>query len=170
MANPFQISIDLDDIFRGDHENPGETFEDAIRRQVIDNITNIVKRQAIDSIAHKVTEAVDKTIAEAVASVMPKMIEEVLTSEYTPVERYGSTKPPTTLRNEIVKTIVEEFKYVKPDNYGHRNKNRFTQMIDDFVGSKCDEFKREFNELVGKGYHAAAVKATVAELSLKLNR
>ena len=109
MSNPIQISIDLHDVFFGDDEYPNETLEEAIRRQVVAQIASEVKSQALKPISALVNGHVENAVAESVSSVLPKMIEEVLQSEYTVVGKWGEKGKTTTLRNEIVETLTDQF-------------------------------------------------------------
>ena len=166
MSKPISIEISLENVFTDENGYPSESVEESIRRQVVQEITRTCKSKIDSEIVNVVHSTVTKLIDDAVAEKVPGMIEMLLNEQYTPTTSWGEKHAPTSVREELIKRFRDEFQYTKTDRYGNRTSTKFTQAVDSFIQEKLSEFKKEFNETVGKEFNAQAMKY-VAEVVAK---
>jgi hypothetical protein len=159
-----KIEIDLNDIL-GD-ENGAETLQESVRRQVIDTLVRTTKAGVDATIKQQVAATIKETLERELIEKMPGIINDVLTSEYTPVGRYGDAGKPTTFRAELVKSISEQMTY-KAARFDS-DKNAFTRAVDSLVESEVATFKKEFNSHVTAKFVADAMDYAAAEMAKRL--
>lgn len=160
-----KIEIDLNDIL-GD-EYGSETLQESVRRQVIDNLTNVIKNGVGKKVEYEVAELINSEVRSAVAEKMPSLVDEILTTEYVTVDRYGNrSKDSTTVRKEIVSSVTEQMVYNK-GNYSS-DKNAFTRAVDEAVEAHVKEFKTQFNKLVDETFCAEAMNYAQKKLAERL--
>jgi hypothetical protein len=166
VSKPISIEISLENVFTDENGYPSESVEESIRRQVVQEITRTCKGKIDSEIVNVVHSTVTKLIDDAVAEKVPGMIEMLLNERYTPMTSWGEKHAPTSVREELIKRFRDEFQYTKPDRYGNHTRTKFSDAVDKFVQEKLSEFKKEFNETVGKEFNAQAMKY-VAEMVAK---
>lgn len=170
IPNKLSIELDLNEILTDENGYPEESVEQSIKRQVIEKIAETAKKGIGRQIEISIRDAVAKVIDSAVAEKLPSMIDMLLNEEYTPRTQWGEKLEPTTVRNELIKRFREEFQYVKTDPYGNRSKaTAFSQAVDKFVEEKLREFKKTFDDTVGKQFHEEALKYVGQVISKKFN-
>ena len=161
-----KIEIDLNDIL-GD-EYGTETLADSVRRQVVEKMKAEIQVGISKKIDCELSAEIKKAIAENISTVMPDLIGSALDAEYIQVDKWGDRNPtPTTFRNQIVKSINEQFVY-KAARYAS-DKNSFTRAIDDLVKVKLTDFKSAFLKEVNSNYLAETMEFAVKTLKEKLN-
>jgi len=157
-----KIEIDLNEIL-GD-EYGTETIEESVRRQVTDWLVTDFKTKMGNVLDGEIKEKVDSLIKDELEEKFPKMIEDLWEMEYNPVTRYGQTeREPTTLKNELLKTISEQLIY-KKTGYSS-DKTVFTKAVDRSVELGVSSFKKEFDETVTKELRKEAFKYALKQLS-----
>lgn len=161
-----KIEIDLNDILR-DHDGvPEESLNEAIRRQVVENLTKRMQ----DGIGRRLDEEISRRISEVVqsevASRAPAFVETLFDAPYRPVDRFGHPGHPTTFRAELLKSIHEQMTY-KPETYNDR-KNAFTKAVDDTVRAKLAEFQKEWTRRVDSQFVNTALQHATEQLRKRM--
>lgn len=141
-----KIEIDLNDIL-GD-EFGAETIQESVKRQVIEHLSREVKEGIGKRLDSEVSAMINSELKEALKARIPGLIDDLMTTEYTPVDRWGSYErdKTTTFRKELVKSINEQMVYKKA-RY-ESDKSAFTKAVDSVVSENVNEFERSFNKLV----------------------
>lgn len=159
-----QITINLADIFC-DGEEPCD-LQEAIKAEVVRNITAMMSKNIHQQISHNVTRIMDEEIASAVKVHIPAIIDDILNVQYTPVDTYGSRGQQTTFRTELLKKIQSEMQY-KPQQY-ESNENVFTKAIRNITKEQLAIAKTAFDKQVNAEFIAQVHAYAVAALAKKL--
>ena len=159
-----QLNIDLSDLFCDDEE-PCD-LQDAVKREVVRNITATIKNNIHKKIDSEVSRVIDEEIAVAVKAQLPKIIDDIINVEYIPVDTYGSRREPTTFRNELLKKMQSEMQY-KPQQY-ERDENSYTKTVRGIVKEQLTQFKATFDKQVNAEFIAEVHKYAISALSKKL--
>ena len=164
-----KIEIDLND-FLGD-EYGAETLNESIKRQVIDNLTKTVEKGIQKQINEKVSSVIEDTLCLALAEKMPILIYDLMNATYQPVDIYGSRKPETTFRNELIKSIMEQMTYKK--QYSGDKDNFFTKAVDQVIAEQMkiisENYKKTVDEFIGKKAFDLAITTLKIKLGLEVN-
>lgn len=155
-----KLEIDLNDIL-GD-EYGAETLQEAVKRQILEGVTRQV-RKAIDD---EIGKVLNQELANAVKEQIPGIVNDLINTEYTPVERWGSTKPPTTFRKELLRVLMEEMVYKKSGSSYDRN--YFTNAVDEVIKSETKEFQKQFNSIVTEQFTKDAFEYAVGKLKERI--
>jgi hypothetical protein len=160
-----KIEIDLNDIL-GD-EYGAETLNDSIRRQVVDALSKTVER----GIANKINEEIDSQINTAIKDFLdvnlPALFADMLEAEYQPVNRWGGKDGgPTTLRNQLIKSVTEQMVY-KKQRYDSDN-NTFTKSVDSIVNDQMKIIEKNYREIVDESIAKKAFELAIDTLKKKL--
>lgn len=159
-----KIEIDLNEILRDEYGT--ETFEESVRREVLDTLSVRI----LKNVQTEMDETVDAVIqAELKANIelrMPEMLQMIFETEYVPVDTYGSKKPPTTVRQELVKAFSEKMTYTKKTY--DSDKNEFSRMLDAVVADKVKEFKASFNKTIDAQFTQECFAYATEKLKQKL--
>lgn len=140
-----KIEIDLNDIL-GD-EYGAETIQEAVRRQVVEKITNLTKEKISKQIDNEISLLISTEIKKSIETKMDEFLLTALDSPYRQVDRWGErTTGETTFRKEIIKEIQEGMK-ISRNSYGD-GANIFTKMIDDINKDLVKGFKEQFDKSV----------------------
>lgn len=163
-----KLEIDLNNIFRDDETGEvAESLEEAIRRQVVDSLTNKFRERVQRQVDSDISKYVEEATKNALGDKLPVMIEDILNYEYTPVNRYGvKADTATTFRNEIIKAISSEMEY-KPKNY-HSDENAFTRSVRSIVSSQTEALKKEFEARIDAGFRKDALAWATTELAKRM--
>lgn len=161
-----KIEIDLNDILGDEHG--AETLQDSVRRQVIDKMQSVIKAGVGKQIDEAVSLMIDENLKSFVKDKLPELIDNLFEQAYTPTGRYGDKEKPTTLRQELLKTIVEQFKYEKKNSYNSEKENIFTKAIDDCVKEHTEHFRKEFVSHVDGKFIAEAMDFATKRLAERL--
>lgn len=163
-----KIEVDLNDIFCDPETGqPEESVEQAIRRQIVDNLTRTMRDGIMKRVNAEVAEQIQAAIKTAVADRMETLVTDALDAEFTPVDSYGCrAKEPTTCRKEIIKAVQEQIKY-KPERYSYDN-NAFTKTVKEIADSAFSKFKSDFDAAVNEDLRKQAMAHAVATLQKKL--
>lgn len=102
-----KIEIDLDTIFRDEEGEPGESIEEAVRRQVTDRLTGDLRKHLFARLDHQLSEVTRDQIGAVVKEKMPALMDAILSAAYVPVSNYGQRAEPTTFRNEVIRLCGE---------------------------------------------------------------
>jgi hypothetical protein len=163
-----KIEIDLNDIL-GD-EYGAESLNDSIKRQVIENITKTVEAGIKKQINEEVSKAIQENLVSALDDKMPLLIDDLMNAEYQPVDNYGSRKPITNFRNELIKSIMEQMTY-KKQNYSDKE-NFFTKAVDAVISEQmriiAADYKKTVDEFIGKEAFNLAIKTLKTKLGLEI--
>lgn len=136
-----KIEIDLNNIL-GDDDYGSETLQESIRRQVIENLTSKMQKGVMATVDQEVRKQIGEAIQKYIADNMGTIMEQVFNQPYKSVDRYGTSGPETTFRQEIVKALHENMKYVKKSY--DSEKNVYSKLIDDYVGQQVRTFQTEY--------------------------
>jgi hypothetical protein len=161
-----KIEIDLDDIFRDENGEPGESLEESIRRQVTDRLTGDLRKRLFDRFDVQLSEIMHDQIGAVMKEKMPPLMDDILNATYVPVSTYGQRGEPTTFRDEIIRSITANLKY-EPKTYS-RDENAFTQAVKSVVEQKTSAIKAEITKQVDTQFAADALKIAVAKLAERL--
>lgn len=163
-----KIEIDLNDIFC-DEETSGasESLEEAIRRQVVDSLTDKFRERVQRQVDLDISKYVEEQTTKALSDKLPALIEDILNYEYTPVDRYGvKSKTATTFRTEIIKAISAEMEY-KPKTY-NSDENAFTRSVRSVVSSQTEALKKEFEAKIDADFRKDALAWATTELAKRM--
>lgn len=160
-----KIEIDLNDIFGGNDEGPGETLQDSIKRQVVETLIRRTSEGIGKAVQEKTAEAIDRLLAAEVEKLMPQLVGELMDRPYQQVGRYGERGKVTTFREQLLEKIVSEMDY-KPssDSYGRSNENVFTKAVRGVIDGRLAEFKKAFDKTVDTQFVVEALAHASAKL------
>ncbi|MCA9409528.1 MAG: hypothetical protein KC733_12615 [Candidatus Omnitrophica bacterium] len=161
-----KIEIDLGEVLADEYGNM-ENLAETIKRQIVDNLTNILKSRVAVEVDKKTSEMINAELQKVVAAQMPTLFNELIDREYTTYDSNGRKGVSTTLRNAIIDTLTKQMIY-KNTNY-NSDKNYFTLSVDEIVKSRCNEFKLKFNKEVDDIFVKEALDYAVAKLKTRLN-
>ncbi len=161
-----KIEIDLNDIL-GD-EYGVESLQDSVRRQVVDKLQKIIQDGVGKQIDHAVAIMINENIKSFAKDKLPDLIDNLFEHTYTPVGKFGDKDKPTTLRQELLKTITDQFQYEKKNDYYSDKKNIFTKAVDDCVQTHVEQFKKEFISKVDGKFVAEAMDFATNKLKERL--
>jgi hypothetical protein len=161
-----KIEIDLSDIFHDHNGDPAETLADSIRRQVVDTLAARAAEGVKKRIDAAVDEAISGALSKAVAEQMPALVADLMTATYQPVDHYGRRAEPTTLRDQLLKSVAEQMVY-KKGNYDS-DKNAFTRAVDDTVKAKLAEFQKEWTRQVDSAFVKDALAYATEQMMTRL--
>lgn len=160
-----KIEIDLNDIFGGNDESPGETLQESIRRQVVDTLIRRTSEGIGKIVQEKTAEAIDAMLATEVAKLMPQLVSELMDRPYQQIGRYGERGKTTTFRDQLLEKIVSEMDYQPAkDGYSRDRENVFTKAVRNVVDTQLAEFKRTFDKTVDTQFVAEALTHATAKL------
>ena len=160
-----KIEIDLNEILFDENYGP-ESLQESVQRQVIDKIKDQVLRTSVHKVQEEIDRQIANTVSETIKEKLPELFDDLLNAEYTPVERYGTKKEPTSFRKELVKTIQEQMVY-KKESY-ESNKNAFTKAVDGIIEEQMREIKKDFAKQVSTETAKQAFEEAVKLLKQKL--
>lgn len=148
-----KIEIDLNDIFSGNDEGPGETLQESIRRQVVDTLIRRTSEGINKVVQEKTAEAIDAMLATEVGRLMPQLVNDLMDHPYQQVGRYGERGKTTTFREQLLDKIVSEMEY-KPssDSFSRDRENVFTKAVRGVVDGRLSEFKKQFDKTVDANF------------------
>jgi hypothetical protein len=160
-----KIEINLNDIM-GDEYGDVESLAESIRRQ----ITKSLSEKISEGIKKRVEEEVEKILEIEIKQVAKKKCEEITNSlideEYTPTDNYGRIKEKTTMRNQFIKTLVDEMQY-KRTGYDSE-KNYFTRAVDDLTKQELSKFQKEYTSIVNQNLLSEAMEYALKKLNEKV--
>lgn len=161
-----KIEIDLDDIFRDDEGNPEESLQDSIRRQVITKLEGDLRKRLFERMDLELAGILRESMEAAVSQKVPGLIDDLMVATYRPCDRYGSLSEPTTFRNELLKTVMEQLTY-KPDSHTYRE-NVFTKAVREIVEKQTREMKSALEDQINEQFKRDALTYAVETLSKRL--
>ncbi|MHB1310498.1 MAG: hypothetical protein ACYC3L_00680 [Gemmatimonadaceae bacterium] len=161
-----KIEIDLDTIFRDEEGEPGESIEEAVRRQVTDRLTGDLRKRLFDRLDHQLSEVMRDQIGAVMKEKMPALMDDILNATYVPVSNYGQRAEPTTFRNEIIRSVAANMKY-EPKNHSS-DENAFTQAVKSVVTAQTKAIRDELTKQIDTQFAADALKTAVAKLAERL--
>lgn len=161
-----KIEIDLNEILADEYGNNGENLAQSVMRQIIEHFTDDIGDQVNKAIRDLINEKVAEAAKTAVADYVKGVAEELLETGYSPVDQYGSKAQPTTLREQLHKTLVGQCNFSKCSS--SYNNNAYTNAVLSAVDSKLVEFKKEFSNQVNGEFVKSAMNHAVSELKKKL--
>lgn len=161
-----KIEIDLDDVFRDDNGEAGETMQEAVRRQIVQRLTEDYRKRLFSRFDVELTSIMQGQIAEVMKTKMPDMIDDIMNAKYTPVSSFGSRGETTTFRDEIIKSVAANMVYA-PKSYSSEE-NVFTRAVKSIVELKTDEIKKAITAQVDTKFRTDAITFAVQELSKRL--
>lgn len=164
-----KIEIDLNDIFGGNDEGPGETLQEAIQRQVVDTLIQRTRDGLNKVVLEKTSEAIDQMLAAEVKNLMPQLVSDLMDHPYQQVGRYGERGKTTTFREQLLEKIVSEMDF-KPskDSYNRDQENVFTKAVRGCVEAQLSEFKKAFDKSVDTNFINHALDHATAKLRERL--
>jgi hypothetical protein len=161
-----KFEIDLNDILSDEYGC--ETLQESVKRQVVENLTRVVEKGIKKQIDEEVSKAISENLVIALAEKMPLLIDDLMTSEYQPVDSWGSKFHKTTFRNELIKSIMEQMTY-KKQAYSDRE-NFFTKAVDSVISEQMKiistEYKKTVDEAIGKKAFELAISTLKKQLNL----
>ena len=156
------ITIDLNDIFKDEDRCSVETVNQAIQRQVIEQLASDYQK----TYDKQLSLAIDEEIKKALSQNIPPLIGEIMHTEYTPVDRFGKRGSPTTMKDAIIEATAAELIY-KPKAY-LGDQNTFTNAVHAVVKEQVNAFKQEFMALVDEQFKREALEFAITTLKQKL--
>ena len=143
-----KIEIDLKDILTEEY-GPPESLAESIHRQIVEQLKLEIKSDLKDKINQQIDKIVTEMVKDEADKQMPAFLTNLFDTEYTPTDRYGDRKKPTTFRSEMLKTIQENMVWKPESDYHYRDReNAFTKMTRSVVDAELKRFQNEFDSLV----------------------
>lgn len=142
-----KVEIDLQDIL-GDEYGDVESLSESIQRQVKESIEKKIAEGIVSRVNQQVTEVIQSKIEEYVESQLPSLFDELIDKEYTVRDKWGSNARQTTMRKELLSTLLSQMEYKKA-NYDS-DKNYFTRNVDEATREYIQNFKNEFDKKVNE--------------------
>lgn len=161
-----KIEIDLNDIFRDEDGEAAESMEECVRRQVITRLTEDYRKRLFQRFDQELGDIMRDQIGKVMETQMPGFIDDILNAKYRPIGRYGERGEETTFRDEIIKSVVEEMRYL-PQDYSHKE-NAFTKAVKSIVELKTGEVKKHLTEQIDTKFKTDAITFAVQQLSERL--
>lgn len=163
-----KLEIDLNDIFRDDETGEiAESLEEAIRRQVVDSLTNKFRERVQRQVDLDVSKYVEEATRKALGDKLPGLIEDILNYEYTPVNKYGvKEQASTTFRQEIIKAISDQMIY-SPKTYAS-DENAFTKSVRSIVAAQNAALRKEFEDKIDANFRKDALAWATTELAKRV--
>ncbi|MCE2838032.1 MAG: hypothetical protein LW834_13910 [Cyanobium sp. 49614_E6] len=163
------ISINLSDIFRdedGDLLDDDEATRQAIKRQVIDQLTSECLKILFGRYDDELVLIMRSQLNEVMKTRMPSLVDDVMNTEFTPVNKNGQRSEPTTFRAEIIKTCTSEMTY-EPKHYV-LDENFFTRTIKGVLREQTEAFKEALKQQIDTLFKSNALVFAVDELKKRL--
>ena len=160
-----KIEIDLNEILR-DEYGEGEGLAESIRRQIIREVKESAKKGIDAQINAAVSEAISDGLKTAVSEQMPALITDLMNAEYQPIGKWGDKAAPTTVRNELIKSISENMVY-KRASYDS-DKNAFTRAVDSTMQELMKQFQKDFITQVDGKFRDEALRVATQSILAKL--
>lgn len=161
-----KVEINLDEVFRGEDGEPGETLQESITRQVIDRLSADNRQRFFQRFDEALTKVMQAQIAEVMKTRMPDMIDDIMNATYTPVSSYGQRGEQTTFRAEIIKSVAANLVY-KPSTYSS-DENAFTQAVKSIVKAQTDAITKSLKGQIDGEFAKNAMTYAVKTLSERL--
>jgi hypothetical protein len=161
-----KITINLDELFCDENGQPGESIEQAIRRQVVAQLTESYRKRVFSQFDTELARVIQDQLKEVVIIKMPSFVEDLMNSQFTPVDTCGRRGQPTTFRNELIKAINSELEY-KPKSFSSEE-NAFTKAVKAVVAEQLAAFKKEFTSKIDASFRRDALAYAVAQLQERL--
>ncbi|MBO1362071.1 hypothetical protein J2D73_20015 [Acetobacter sacchari] len=160
-----KIEIDLNEILR-DEYGDAETMAESIHRQIVETVAKSAKEGVKKKIDEEVSAAIQSGLAVAVKEQMPALMDDLLNATYTPVDTYGRRSEPTTMRDQLIKTLTENMVY-RTGRYDS-DKNAFAKAVDSIIEAQMKEFKKEFDSKIDANFRREALTYATNSLLAKL--
>ena len=161
-----KIEIDLNEIL-GD-KNSVETLQKSVRRQVVDSLKFDIQKKIKQSVDKEISRVINKEIKNVCDIELPELLKDLIDTPYKPVSSYGEYGQETTIRKTLIETLEKQMQYTKKDNWGNRDKNYFTEHIDQIVATCMAEFNKSFKAQIDENFKKEALESAVKMLSEKL--
>lgn len=164
-----KIEIDLDDVFRDEEGEPGESIQESVRRQIIDRLSGDMRKRLFARLDEELSTIMREQISVVMAEKMPELIDDIMNVKYTPVSTYGHRGEPTTFRDEIIKAIGANMVYA-PKSYSSEE-NTFTRAVKrPSLKYKAEEYKARtkaqmFAWASGNPYHEQVINECCPDFS-----
>lgn len=159
-----KIEIDLKDIL-GDEYGDMESLAGSIERQLVNHLKDNLAAGIQKKIDSEVNVIISDKVKEAANNILPTLIEELVDKEYQVVDRYGDRKGSTTMRKELISTLTSQMVYKKC--IYNRDKNFFTERIDEIVSGQMEEFKKMFDSKVDEEFTKEAFEYAIIKMKQK---
>lgn len=140
-----KVEIDLQDIL-GDEYGDMESLSDSIQRQVKEAIENRIAKGIMQRVNDEVDKIIQLKIGEYVETQLPSLFAEIIDAKYTVRDKWGSNARETSMRQELLSTLLSQMEY-KKTNYDSE-KNYFTRNVDAVLSDCMKNFKDKFDTKV----------------------
>ena len=162
-----EITINLGEILTDEYGNQ-ESLAESIKCQIVEGLSKKLQRGIMDKVDSEVSKIIEEQIKTIVECQLPSFASELIDKEYTIVDKWGSNKETTTIRNKLINTITQEMVY-KPTNYD-RDKNYFTKNVDEILSQKMKEFKKDYDAKIDEVFTKQALEYAFNEMKKKLGK
>ena len=162
-----EVKIDLKDLLSQEFESEGslaELIKDEIVKQVSSSIKEAIEEIVREELRAEI-EAFSKDVLEKAKEQVVNDLVSITDTEYTPVDKYGGKGKPTTIRNEIHKTVVEQCVYSRG---GYSDKNEFTRAVDKIVENEVKAFGKTYDTIVNETFTKEALDYATQKLKERL--
>lgn len=161
-----KIEIDLNEILVSEDGIGNETWENGVRRLVVNKLAEDFRSSISRSVDEKISALLDDQIAEAIQKYMPGIIDDIVNSSYTPVSSFGQRGEPTTFREELVKAIVSNLVYKKCRFSS--DENMFTKAVNSIIEAKTQAVTKEIVARVDGDFAREALRVATTTLAKRL--
>lgn len=145
-----KIEIDLKELF----QEEDESFEDAIRREVISSLTSQYRSEFSGNLMQAVKLSIESEVKTFLMSELPKLMD----LEFQEVNSWGrSEHGKKSVKNRILEALEKNTCY--KETGWSSNDNAFTQVIKKY----CDDVTREFRGELKTHINYAFKKECIAE-------
>ena len=73
-----KIEIDLDDVFRDEEGEPGESIQESVRRQIIDRLSGDMRKRLFARLDEELSTIMREQISVVMAEKMPDLIDDIM--------------------------------------------------------------------------------------------
>lgn len=160
-----KVEIDLSDVLYDDEAGAEETLAECVRRQVVNQLADRLHAKIEKEVMLAVHSQIDQRVTALVNAKVQEVTEMALDSEYTPVDSYGRTSCPTTIRKTFVAALQSVMKFERKSSY---DQSPFTNAVMAAVESHLKEFKSQYTKLVDAEFTAAVLTEAQRKLQERL--
>ena len=163
-----EVKIDLKELLSQEFEGEGTLavlIKDEIVKQVSSSIKEYIETEVQAELKAEI-ESFSKDVLEKAKVQVVQDLVAIIDTEYTPVDKYGSKGKPTTIRNEIHKTVIEQCVYNR-GGYSS-DKSEFTRAVDSIVEKEVKAFGKAYETLVNETFTKEALDYATQKLKERL--
>jgi len=135
-----ELKIEFPDIFTN------EDGEDEVSPSIKEQIINSVANKVFNSISGNISSIIENLTKARAKKMLDDLVPTLLDLKFIETSRYGSTKEPITVKDQILKDIEKEM--VWRDGNWDSEKSIYTKTVRACLDQKFKTFTAEFNKQI----------------------